>query len=660
MTVAGPGMKISNSALPDLFGVAVDDDGRIFFSNGTGNSIHQINPDGSLNTITSELDMPSAIAFAPDGSLVVANTGAHTIVRVDVNTGRVNLIAGIAGESGYVDGDSGQARFNAPVGVAVGENGVVFVADTYNDCIRAIGEDGRVRTIAGRNDPGFRDGAGSEARFDTPCGVAVNDDGSLLVADTANHRIRRVTPDGDVTTIAGTGEATGRNGKPLEAAFNRPISIAVRRDRLIFIADAGESSVRVLNLSEQQEQRSVTTLAGGFPPGLADDEIAKAKLNRPSAMGFAPNDALIFADTGNGLIRAFVPQGESFGFRSEPEVAILNANDIRNAVPPRWPFDPPQSKRDVAGTFGEIRGEMMPEHDSWFHNGLDIPGAYGETVRAVFSERVTQPMAVESAGGGSERLLLPLMGYIHLRVGRDRNDQPVGNFANGAITLRRDELGQVTGVRVRRGARINAGDPIGTLNRLYHVHLIAGPFGSEINALAALQFPGLVDTVAPTIENLTMVNEREQLIFDSAKAAKEPNPVPLGGRLRIIVRTFDQVDGNPRYRRLGVYRLGYQLLNTDGRPAQGFERPRYNIVFERLPVDQSAVAIIYAPGSQSGYEGQTIFKYIITNIARGGEAREDFMDVSQISPGRYTLRVIVEDYFGNQARRDLPVRVGEE
>src|SRR4029434_10460258 len=129
-----------------------------------------------------------------------------------------------------------------------------------------------------------------------------------------------------------------------------------------------------------------------------------------------------------------------------------------------------------------------------------IPGAYGETARAIFSERVTLPLSVEDAGGGRERLRLPLIGYIHLRVGRDQNDQPLGNFPAAAITVRRDDRGQIIRVRVRRGTRINAGDAIGSLNRLYHVHLIAGPYGAESNPLEELQFPGLIHTVPHNIE----------------------------------------------------------------------------------------------------------------------------------------------------------------
>jgi hypothetical protein len=301
---------------------------------------------------------------------------------------------------------------------------------------------------------------------------------------------------------------------------------------------------------------------------------------------------------------------------------------------------------------------MLPDHDVWFHNGLDIPGAYGETARAIFSERVTQPIAVEGAGSGRERLRLPLICYIHLRVGRDRNDQPAGGFSDGAVTFRHDEQGRVNGVRVRRGTRINAGDAIGALNGLNHVHLIAGPYGEENNPLAALQFPGLIDTVAPTIESVAITNELGESLFDStAKTARGAKPPSVGGRARVIVRAYDQLDGAPQRRRLGVYRLGYQLLRADGSPAPGFEQPRYNMVFDRLPADHDLIKLIYAEGSQSGYGGRTVFAYIVTNVAQGGMAREEFLDASQIAPGDYTLRVFAEDFFGNQARRDTPIIV---
>jgi len=133
----------------------------------------------------------------------------------------------------------------------------------------------------------------------------------------------------------------------------------------------------------------------------------------------------------------------------------------------------------------------------------------------------------------------------------------------------------------------------------------------------------------------------------------------LDGRVRIIVRAYDQADGNAGYRRLGLYRLSYTVLKADGSPAPGFDRPRENIVFEKLPVDPKAVPLAYAEGSQSGYSGQTIFAYIATNVVRDGAAREDFLDTAGLAPGDYIVRVIAGDFFGNTTRRDVPVIINK-
>ncbi len=660
VTLAGVGPKIAVDDLSDPFGVAVDRDGNIFVSDGKRGKIHRIS--SSENTtapiIASNLEMPSAIAVAPDGSLIVANTGAQTIVRVDPKNGGTAIIAGANGISGFVDGTANEARFNGPVGVAVGKDNTIYVADTYNDSIRAIHPDGRVSTLAGGHEPGFKDGAGTDARFDTPCGITVAPDGALLVADTGNHRIRRVTMNGAVTTIAGTGEATERDGAPMDAAFAEPTAIAMRDANSFYVADAAGNTVRLCDPGNQREPASVTTIAGGYPLGLNDGALSAVKLNRPTGLaviqGWRKN-ALVFADSGNGLVRAFETEGFQVGYQAKPETALLRAADIRAAVPPRWPYNPPDQPREIAGTFGEVRGERAPEHDAWFHNGLDLPGAYGETVRAIFSERVSRPLSVEGVATPRERLRLPLIGYIHVRIGRDQNDQPLTPGDSG-ISFRRDENGGVTGVRVRRGTRINAGDPLGTLTKLNHVHLIAGPTAGEINALAALQLPGIADKIAPVIESVALLNEQWQPFApDGIKAPR----LPVSGRVRIVVRAFDQADGNVNYRRLGIYKLSYTLLKSDGSPAPGFDQPRENIVFERLPATPNAVPLAYAEGSQSGYSGATIFAYIATNIVRDGEAREDFWDTALLPPGDYLVRVIAEDFFGNRVQRDVPVAVAK-
>ncbi|MDQ3009910.1 MAG: hypothetical protein M3X11_04310 [Acidobacteriota bacterium] len=642
---AGPSLKDSYH---ELFGIAADADGNVYLTDGAAGSVYQLQTKtadygAELVTIAEGLETPSALAFDGNGHLIVANTGAHTILRIDLKTKAVSVVAGIAGRSGYSDGSAAEAHFNGPVGVAVGKDGSIFVADTYNDRIRAIAPNGQVRTLAGGAAPGFADGAGTEARFDTPCGIAVAKDGALIIADTGNRRIRRVTPDGQTTTIAGTGEAI--DGALPEAPFNEPIAVAARDEHSFYIADAA-GSIRVVQLKAADKDRPLEKI-----------ELPSQSFNRPTGLAVLLNGELAIAESGSGLIRAMVPAKSKLGLVSEPQAASLTANQLRAMVAPRWPFDPPEAKRDIAGTLGEVRGERQPEHDAWFHNGLDVPGAYGELARAVYTERVMRPLSVEGAGTLRERVRLPLFGYIHVRIGRDRNEQLLPNLADGSVTFRRDPQGQIIGVRLRRGAIIKAGDAIGALNRLNHVHMIAGLPGAEFNALAALRLPGISDSIPPVIETVTITDEQSQTIFDTSAKANGKLRLALNGRVRIFLRAYDQADGNAKYRRLGVYRVGYQVLTATGSILPSFDDTRRNIEFDRLPNDSSAVPLAYAEGSQSGYEGATIFRYIATNVVRGGEAREAFFDTAKLAPGDYTLRVIVADFFGNRTTRDLPIMI---
>ncbi len=623
------------------FGIAADDDGNIYFSESITGRIFRIAAGSYENSsslqvsvVAENLATPSAIAIDDDGNLIVANTGAHTIVRVDPETKVVTVIAGQTNASGDADGIAGQSRFNAPVGVAVSKDGSIFVADTYNDRIRLITPDGQVKTVAG----------GREAEFDTPCGIAVMNDGSLLVADTGNNRIRRVAPDGRVTTLAGTNAY--ENERPLiESVFNEPTAVIVRDRESFFVADAA-GSIRLVSLKANDEQKP-----------FVKTELPELSLNRPTGLAVLPDGELAFAESASGMIRALIPAESKLGISFDPDAIALSPERMRQLVQPRWPFDPPETRREIAGTFGEIRGERLPEHDAWFHNGLDVPGAYGEMARAVFTEPVTRPLSIEGAGTSRERIRLPLFGYTHVKIGRDKDDQLLSNFANGSVTVRRNEAGQIIGVRIRRGTLFKAGDAIGALNRLNHVHLIAGAAGREFNALTVLRLPGLTDNVAPVIEAVAIADEQYNVIFDSTVKRKEAKPLMLSDRLRIFVRAYDQADGNAKYRRLGLYRIGYQVLDAAGRPMPNFDDTRSNIEFDQLPPDWQTVALVYAEGSQSGYEGPTVFNYIATNVLQRGKVREAFFDPSKLTPGDYTLRVVATDFFGNVAHRDWPITV---
>jgi sugar lactone lactonase YvrE len=638
----------------DTFGVAAAPDGNIYVADGETNRVWRIAPDGAVSAVAENLNTPSALALAPDGTLVVADTGSHTIKRVELASGQVRLVAGTENGAGFADGSGAGARFNGPVGVAVGSDGTVFVADTYNDRIRAIDAAGSVRTLAGGGEPGYRDaGAGADARFDTPCGISVDADGALVVADTGNHRLRRVTREGVVTTIAGAGEPVGADGKPEAASFNEPTGVAVDADGTIYVADAGGAAVRVFHRGFWPE---IYTLAGGQTHGLADGALDGARLSRPAGVAVAADGTLVVADSGNKLVRAVTREGGGRGAeltREEVDALRPKAAEFRAQSPPRWPYDPPERTREIAATFGEIRGEVGNGEDAWFHNGLDIPGAYGETARLVRAEKMLRPLSVAGVGGPRESIRFPALGYIHLRVGRDRDDRA---FEDDRFVLRRDGGdGRVTGVRVRRGASFRAGEAVGTLNNQNHVHLIAGPVGAEFNALAALELPGVKDTVKPVIEKDGV------LFYDSAGrervAPSDGTPVGVCGDMHVVVRAYDQMDGNAARRRLGLYRLGYQVLNADGSPAQDFSEPRVTISFETLPDDTRAAPVAYAYGSKSGATGETVFAYVVTNRVRDREAVKDSWRTEALPDGDYVLRVFAEDFFGNRTTRDVPVRI---
>ena len=153
-------------------------------------------------------------------------------------------------------------------------------------------------------------------------------------------------------------------------------------------------------------------------------------------------------------------------------------------------------------------------------------------------------------------------------------------------------------------------------------------------------------------------------LFDEAGervAEKRRGRLVLRGKLRIVVDAYDRADGNQPRRRLGLYRVGYQLLLPDGSPAPGFERPRINIEFNRLPPGGEAPKIAYADSSGITVYGskETRFLYELTNTVRDGRAVRGLWDTSELPPGDYILRVVAADFSGNEAEegRDVPVTI---
>jgi sugar lactone lactonase YvrE len=634
-TIAGDGSPL---VLSDPFGVAVGADGTIYVADaGESNRIRKISPDGSVTTLaggsegfadgagtSASFNTPSALALGPDGNLYVADSGNNRIRKITPD-GTVSTVAG-NGTAGYVDGPAATAEFNGPIGLAVSSSGDIYVADTYNDVIRMITTAGEVTTIAGGGTPGYADGEQKTALFDTPSGIIVVENSSLIVADTGNRRLRKVSAEGNVTTLPISGEE-----------LSRPVGLVFSHDHFLYITELDES--RVLQVAPNGVAR---VIASEFnqPTGIAIGSHA----NKPTE--------LFVADSGNYLVRK-LDQITVSGAATSVDPLPKLTNDTLRQQSLIWPVDPQQSPHEVVATMGEVRGSFdSTDSRDHLHSGLDVFGAYGETARAVRSEKVTSPQPNWGFDSLNEGFRVGVVSYIHLHVGRDKDEKM---FDDPRFIPVHDGEGKLVRVRVKRGTRFKPGDAVGTINKMYHVHLNIGPPGGEINPLS-LGPIGFKDDIAPTIEK-----DGIQLFDANGVRFTQKNGERLlvSGPVRIVVDAFDRTNLNPNRRRLGLYKVGYQVLKTDGTPASGFEQPRINILFNRLPDDREATKVAYADESGITVYGSktTRFLYEVTNTVRDGQVARGVWDTSQLPKGDYVLRIIAADFSGNEAQQGRDVLV---
>jgi sugar lactone lactonase YvrE len=634
----------------DPFGVTVDRAGNVYLADaGEHNQIRKIAPDGAQSILAGSSEghadgtgtaasfhTPSGIALDADGNLIVADTGNHTIRKVSM-AGVVTTLAG-TGVAGFADGAAGQAQFNGPVGVAADKAGNVYVADTYNDRIRRIAPDGSVSTLAGSL-PGLADGPGAAALFDTPTGIAVDAQGNLFVADTQNGAIRKLGVDGQVSTLALTDKEAD------DPLLRRPLSLAVSHDGFLYVGDMARG--RILQLSPRGELRGLTGI--GIDIQIGD---AKAvRIGRPAGLALDKHGALYAADATARVVRKLTVRAPG-GAPSQAPAAPVPAP--RTGSFP-WPFAPQDQRHEVVGIVGEVRGSYEGESRDHFHNGLDIQANMGVPVLAVADEKVSSPLPNWAYDGLGEGIGVGSFAYVHMRVGRSLRNEPLDPER---FTILSDDKGKPYRVRVRRGTRFHVGDKLGTVNRMFHVHLIERtPYG-EANALA-LPFPGLQDMVIPSIAGIELHDQAQKRLL--AKQGKRLLVARDSGPLAIIVDAYDQTDGNAARRKLGLYKVGYQVLAADGAPLPGFEKPHVNIEFNRLPPDQESVKVAYADKSGITVYGNatTRFLYVVTNTVRDGAAAAGSWDPASLAPGEYTIRILAADFAGNEAvaGRDLAITV---
>ena len=239
-------------------GLACNAAGDVFVADTDSATVCKITPDGVVSVFAggyrgsadgrgtaARFEAPNGMAIDPASNLFVADEAANTIRKI-TPAGVVTTVAGKAGVTGTANGRGAAARFDGPAGIARDASGDLYVTDLMNDTIRKIAPDGMVSTFAGKpRVAGYADGRGPAARFYQPSGTACSASGDLYVADCNYNTIRKITPDGLVTTVAGDANVRGSaDGPGPVARFNVPGSLALGADGTLYVSDAGNYTVR--------------------------------------------------------------------------------------------------------------------------------------------------------------------------------------------------------------------------------------------------------------------------------------------------------------------------------------------------------------------------------------------------------------------------------
>ncbi|MGW0310620.1 NHL domain-containing protein [Streptomyces flavidovirens] len=328
-TVAGTGVAESNgdngpavSAQFNLpYGIAVDSAGTLYVSDYKGHRVRKITTDGKISTvagtgtagfsgdggpaISAQLNGPREVAADSAGNLYIADGDNHRIRKITTD-GTVSTVAGTGAEGPGGDGGlATAAQLNNPRGVAVDSGGILYIADSDNNRVRKVTADGKISTVAGTGTAGFSGDGGSaiSAQLNGPRGVAVDSAGTLYIADHVNHRVRKVTADEKISTVAGTGAANsgGDGGSAVPAQLHSPVGVVVDSTGALYISEYNGHRVRKVAAADGK----ISTVAGTGTVGFSGDggPAASAQLRNPLGLAVNCVDALYIADHYNHRLR---------------------------------------------------------------------------------------------------------------------------------------------------------------------------------------------------------------------------------------------------------------------------------------------------------------------------------------------------------------------
>lgn len=256
----------------------------------------------NANGILASFNLPTVVALDSFGNVFVVDRSNHKIRKITPD-GTVTTFAG-SGVSGAADGIGTAASFRFPDGAAFDSQNNLFISDQSNHKIRKITQDGTVSTFAGSGVIGAADGIGTAASFYYPAGMTVDANDNLLIADYGNNKIRKITPDGTVSSFAGTGVAGTLEGTTLTAQFNGATGVCVDSFGNVFVADYYNNKIRKIDVLG-----NVSTFAGNGTIGAVDANGVLASFNSPAIVAVDSNNNLLVTDEGNHKIRKIKPDG---------------------------------------------------------------------------------------------------------------------------------------------------------------------------------------------------------------------------------------------------------------------------------------------------------------------------------------------------------------
>jgi sugar lactone lactonase YvrE len=314
----------TQAQLNQPFGLALDSSGNLYIADQINNRVRKLTPDGNLSTIAGNgkasysgdggpatdaaLNHPCGIAIDSAGNLYIADTANNSIRKV-TSAGTISTFAG-TGQIGNTGdgGEASKALLDHPIGLALDSQGKLYIADTGNNRVRVVSTDGKIDAFAGNGTAGSDGdgGAAKDARLNRPQGVFVDSAGVVYIADTFNHRIRKVDTDGTITTVAGVGTPgdSGDGGPATKAELRYPKSVVKDAAGNLIIVDSFNARVRVVTPGG-----IIQTIAGDGFQGYAGDDgpAAKARFRFPSGIVVDSQGRLFITDTQNNRVRMLAP-----------------------------------------------------------------------------------------------------------------------------------------------------------------------------------------------------------------------------------------------------------------------------------------------------------------------------------------------------------------